>query len=594
MAARKKDVTIGVDQIPELVLTEDRLGIVGTTGSGKTYAAKGAVERLIRAGCRVCVVDPLGVWWGMRAGIDGAAEGGLDVAILGGEHADVPIQLEDGGALGEMIGRSDVRCIVDLSELGSGTARRHFMAAFLDRLYNTNRQPLHLVLDEADYWAPQRPLPEHRVLQGRVNEICRRGRVRGFVPWLISQRPAVIDKDVLSQVDTLIAMKLTSSNDRDALMAWVEGQADREQGKEIRAALPTLKQGTGYLWAPAHGVLRLMRFPPIATFDSSKTPRRGERLVDADLRPLDLATTAQVLGELRTKLQVEAAPTGRQTASSPADLEIAYQGGWAACAAELRPQVIALHEQCDQLCALLQRATAALSDLLGELRADMTPEQEEAFLAHSGTERWRKALTETEAMRAADPQPIPELVNGRRQPPISEQIRPPPRPRPSAPTNGQLQAAARALLTVLAERAPARFTWATTAVLAGLKPRGGHFNAGVRQLRDLGLIDEDGALVRASEAGLTRLNVSPNGGAHSGDEIREMWARRLPSPAPDMLRELGRRPTQSVADLAAALGKKPIGGHWNSGLKMLRDNHLATVKNGFIHLAGELTARAPY
>jgi hypothetical protein len=34
-------------------------------------------------------------------------------------------------------------------------------------------------------------------------------------------------KDVLSQADILIAMKLTASQDRDAIGAWIEGQADR-------------------------------------------------------------------------------------------------------------------------------------------------------------------------------------------------------------------------------------------------------------------------------------------------------------------------------------------------------------------------------
>ena len=41
---------------------DERLAIVGTSGSGKTYAAKGLVARLICQGARVCVVDPLGVW----------------------------------------------------------------------------------------------------------------------------------------------------------------------------------------------------------------------------------------------------------------------------------------------------------------------------------------------------------------------------------------------------------------------------------------------------------------------------------------------------------------------------------------------------
>jgi hypothetical protein len=105
-----------------------------------------------------------------------------------------------------------------------------------------------------------------------------RGRVRGFIPWLITQRPAVVHKDVLSQADILIAMKLTASQDRDAIGAWIEGQADRQEGKRILGELPRLQQGEGYLWAPGHGVLRQVRFPTIHTFDSSRTPRRGERL----------------------------------------------------------------------------------------------------------------------------------------------------------------------------------------------------------------------------------------------------------------------------------------------------------------------------
>jgi uncharacterized protein len=101
--------------------------------------------------------------------------------------------------------------------------------------------------------------------------------VRGFIPWLITQRPAVVHKDVLSQADILIAMKLTASQDRDAIGAWIDGQADRQEGKRILGDLPRLRQGAGYLWAPSRGILQQVRFPAIRTFDSSRTPRRGER-----------------------------------------------------------------------------------------------------------------------------------------------------------------------------------------------------------------------------------------------------------------------------------------------------------------------------
>jgi DNA helicase HerA-like ATPase len=69
---------------------DDRIAIVGTAGSGKTYAAKGFVERLLESGARVAIVDPVGVWWGLRASADGSAPG-YPVVVFGGRHADVPI-----------------------------------------------------------------------------------------------------------------------------------------------------------------------------------------------------------------------------------------------------------------------------------------------------------------------------------------------------------------------------------------------------------------------------------------------------------------------------------------------------------------------
>lgn len=48
--------------IPDTAL-DDRLGWIGTSGSGKTYNASAGVERLLESGARVVIIDPLGVWW---------------------------------------------------------------------------------------------------------------------------------------------------------------------------------------------------------------------------------------------------------------------------------------------------------------------------------------------------------------------------------------------------------------------------------------------------------------------------------------------------------------------------------------------------
>ena len=236
-----------VGVLPVAVL-EERLAIVGTAGSGKTYAAKGMVERLMAAGARVCIVDPLGVWWGLRLDADATTPASVRVVVFGGRHADVPLTPSMGAALGRLVGTQALACVVDVSDLGSGAARRGFMTAFTEALYDSNTEPLHLVLDEADLWAPQRVQLDGYDLLGRIEEIVRRGRVRGFVPWLITQRPAVLHKDVLSQADILVSMKLTSSQDRAAIGRWIEGQADRIEGRRILAACPdwgAAKAGSG-------------------------------------------------------------------------------------------------------------------------------------------------------------------------------------------------------------------------------------------------------------------------------------------------------------------------------------------------------------
>jgi DNA helicase HerA-like ATPase len=86
-----KDRAGGIDAwILSADALDDRIAIVGTAGSGKTYAAKGFVERLLGAGARVAVVDPLGVWWDLRASATGGAAG-YPVVVFGGKHADIPI-----------------------------------------------------------------------------------------------------------------------------------------------------------------------------------------------------------------------------------------------------------------------------------------------------------------------------------------------------------------------------------------------------------------------------------------------------------------------------------------------------------------------
>lgn len=120
--------------IPDAAL-DDRLGIVGTAGSGKTYNAGGCVERLLSSGARCIIVDPLDVWWGLRLLADGKTASPFNVVILGGQRGDLPLNELVGGLIGETVAKSAESFIVSLGTLGTKAAERRFMLAFLTALY---------------------------------------------------------------------------------------------------------------------------------------------------------------------------------------------------------------------------------------------------------------------------------------------------------------------------------------------------------------------------------------------------------------------------------------------------------------------------
>lgn len=273
--------------IPQHILDamyKKHIAAVGQTGTGKTFATKAVVvEPLIRAKKRVVVLDPTGAWWGLRSGPDGKSPG-LPVTIFGGKYADVPITEHAGTALGSLVAKSDVQAIIDLSDT-TLSARRRFVADFAEEVFRLNEEPLYLVIDEADEFAPQNGPPGTERMLGAIDRIVRRGRIKGFRVVMISQRPAVLNKNILSQAATLITLGLKASQDRKALQDWVKGQADESQARDMLTSLSSLKMGEGWVWCSSENYLDRVKFPQITTFDSSKTPEDG-KAIKATLMPL--------------------------------------------------------------------------------------------------------------------------------------------------------------------------------------------------------------------------------------------------------------------------------------------------------------------
>jgi hypothetical protein len=180
------------------------------------------------------VLDPVGAWWGLRSSADGKSDG-LPLPVLGGAHGDVPLQAAAGALLADVVVDTGQSLVLDLSDF-SKTEQRRFVTDFAERLYTRkarNRALLHLVLEEADEFAPQRVSAGDARMVGAIEQLVRRGRGRGIGLTMITQRSASLNKSVLEQTDVLIVMRTTGPRDRAASRAL-----GREAGRRRRRRRP--------------------------------------------------------------------------------------------------------------------------------------------------------------------------------------------------------------------------------------------------------------------------------------------------------------------------------------------------------------------
>jgi len=290
--------------IPADAVTQT-FAILAKRDVGKTYTALVLVEELVKAGLHAVVVDPIGVWWGLRASADGKRPG-LPIVILGGDHGDVPLEVAAGQVIADLIVDERISAVLDLSHFRKGEQTR-FMTDFAERLYHRNRRPLQLVLDEADAFAPQRPQKGQERMLGAIEDLVRRGRARGIGVTLVTQRSAVLSKDVLTQIEVLIALRTIAPQDRDTIDAWIKVHGTPEQREELMRSLPSLPIGTAWFWSPGWlDVFRRVQVRQRETFDSSATPTVGAQpRTPGALAPVDIE-------KIRTRIAATMGGTSRQ------------------------------------------------------------------------------------------------------------------------------------------------------------------------------------------------------------------------------------------------------------------------------------------
>ncbi|MHB8567155.1 MAG: helicase HerA domain-containing protein [Nitrososphaerales archaeon] len=188
---------------PDLVVT-GRTCVIGSSGSGKSYAVGVICEELCRSEVPFVIIDTEGEYSGLKEKFElmwVADEGECDLKWADVDLSNLAASVLDGPPL-----------ILDMSGVDKP---REKVGTFLTKVYeeiSKRRRPYLVILEEADRFIPQ--AGERVPIFG---EIARRGRKRGLGLMICTQRPSLVDKNILSQCANQLIGKLVINNDLESV-----------------------------------------------------------------------------------------------------------------------------------------------------------------------------------------------------------------------------------------------------------------------------------------------------------------------------------------------------------------------------------------
>jgi len=205
-------------------LVTGRTAVIAQTGAGKSWTIGVICEQLCKNNIGFCIIDTEGEYFSLKEKFQ---------LLWVGKGPACDVEVEKVG-LKELVlaaVRENVPVIFDVSDVIDEKAAVAALCGALYEVESRLRIPYLLIIEEADKFAPQRD----KVLK-EIEEISRRGRKRGLGLLLATQRPALLNKNVLSQCGNQLIGKLTTEADLAAVNLFFASRAELEE-------LPKLKPG---------------------------------------------------------------------------------------------------------------------------------------------------------------------------------------------------------------------------------------------------------------------------------------------------------------------------------------------------------------
>lgn len=276
-------------------LVVDSFAVLGRRGSGKSHTASVLAEEMLELGCQIVVLDPTNAWYGLKSSADGSKPAYPVIVFGSGKYSDVVLEPDYGNMLADFVVDSGRSVVLSMRHF-TPDEMCQFVADFAGRLYlrkADDSSPVHLFCDECDRYAPQNYGKLSKLSLASIDACVRMGRSSGIGVTLISQRSAVVNKDVLTQTAVMVCHQTTGPHDKDAVERWVKHH-DPDGELKFVETLPKLKTGEAWFsMVGDHSFLKKVQVRARRTYDSSQTPRVGVKrvapkaLAQVDLNELD-------------------------------------------------------------------------------------------------------------------------------------------------------------------------------------------------------------------------------------------------------------------------------------------------------------------
>ncbi len=537
-------------------------------GAGKSYGASKLAEEMLDAGGQVVAIDPVGTWYGLRLAADGKGRG-FSIPVFGGLHGDIPLEPGAGALVADLVVERSISVVLDVSMFRKGD-RKRFVTDFAEQLFHRKksaRSPLHVFIEEAQVFVPQRVMGDEARMLGAFEDIIKLGRNFGIGATLISQRPQAVNKDALNQTECLVVLQTNGSQERKALKEWV---VDQGLDVDLLNELPSLPIGTAYVWSPQWlNVLKKVRIGKKRTFNASATPEVGDKVIEPRaLAPVDLEAIRGAMAAVVEKARQE---DPRALKRRIAELEAQLRKGTAPAAAKVEVKEVPVLGE--KQMRELESAATRIEKAMGE--AAKASEFAQAILMT--LEVLRAPKRETTALSGPWARIVPAM-------PVRA------KPAPPAKVEGELGAGERKMLEALALRHPTPLSRDQLGLLSRYAASGGTFRTYLPRLVKRGFVVEKSSGLELTPEGLAAFGGAATLAAQTPEEVRETWRHALAAGPRKMFDALVEAypAAMSKHDLGVATNYEASGGTFRTYLPKLKKLGLVTGEGEEVRAADAL------